>query len=144
MIISEVMTRDVRIASPDDTLQCAAQIMEEEDFGSLPVAENDRLVGMLTDRDITIRAVARGMAPQESTVREVMSTEIRYVFDDESVRDAAQVMGDLHVRRLPVLNREKRLVGIVSLGDLALAKPTNAGDALQAIVDAPPVVNGES
>jgi CBS domain-containing protein len=144
MIISEVMTRDVRIASPDDTLQCAAQIMEEEDFGSLPVAEDDRLVGMLTDRDITIRAVARGMAPQHSTVREVMSTEIRYVFDDESVRDAAQVMGDLHVRRLPVLNREKRLVGIVSLGDLALAKPTNAGDALQAIVDAPPAVNGES
>ena len=137
MIISEVMTREVRIASPDDTLECAARVMEEEDFGSLPVAENDRLVGMLTDRDITIRAVARGLAPQDSTVREVMSTEVRYVYDDESVRDVAKVMGDLHVRRLPVLNREKRLVGIVSLGDLALSKPTSAGDALQSIVEAP-------
>jgi CBS domain-containing protein len=144
MIISEVMTRDVRIASPDDTLQCAAQIMEEQDFGSLPVAENERLVGMLTDRDITIRAVARGMAPQDSTVREIMSTEIRYVYDDESVRDVAEVMGDLHVRRLPVLNRQKRLVGIVSLGDLALAKPASAGDALQSIAEAPTAVNGES
>jgi CBS-domain-containing membrane protein len=143
MIISEVMTRDVRIASPDDTLECAARIMEEQDFGSLPVAENERLVGMLTDRDITIRAVARGMAPQDSKVREVMSTEIRYVYDDESVRDAAKVMGDLHVRRLPVLNREKRLVGIVSLGDLALAKPSSAGDALQSIAEAP-AVNGGS
>jgi CBS domain-containing protein len=144
MIISEVMTRDVRIASPDDTLQSAAQIMEEQDFGSLPVAENERLVGMLTDRDITIRAVARGMAPQDSTVREIMSTEIRYVYDDESVRDVAEVMGDLHVRRLPVLNRQKRLVGIVSLGDLALAKPASAGDALQSIAEAPTAVNGES
>jgi len=144
MIISEVMTRDVRIASPDDTLQSAAQIMEEQDFGSLPVAENERLVGMLTDRDITIRAVARGMAPQDSTVRDIMSTEIRYVYDDESVRDVAEVMGDLHVRRLPVLNRQKRLVGIVSLGDLALAKPASAGDALQSIAEAPTAVNGES
>jgi CBS domain-containing protein len=144
MIISEVMTRDVRIASPDDTLQSAAQIMEEQDFGSLPVAENERLVGMLTDRDITIRAVARGMAPQDSTVRDIMSTEIRYVYDDESVRDVAEVMGDLHVRRLPVLNRQKRLVGIVSLGDLALAKPERAGDALQSIAEAPTAVNGES
>lgn len=137
MIISEVMTREVRIASPDDTLESAARLMEEEDFGSLPVAENDRLVGMLTDRDITIRAVARGLAPQDSKVREVMSTEVRYVYDDESVRDVARVMGDLHVRRLPVLNRAKRLVGIVSLGDLALSKPTSAGDALQSIAEAP-------
>jgi CBS domain-containing protein len=137
MIISEVMTRDVRIASPDDTLESAAQLMEEQDFGSLPVAENDRLVGMLTDRDITIRAVARGLIPQESTVREVMSAEVKYVFDDESVRDVATSMGDLQVRRLPVLNRDKRLVGIVSLGDLALTKPTSAGDALQAIAEAP-------
>ena len=137
MIISEVMTRDVRVASPDDTLQSAARIMEAEDFGSLPIAENERLVGMLTDRDITIRAVARGLAPQDSTVREVMSTDVQYVYDDESVQDVARVMGDLHVRRLPVLNRDKRLVGIVSLGDLALSTPTSAGDALQSIAEAP-------
>jgi len=137
MIISEVMTREVRVASPDDTLQRVARVMKEEDFGSLPVAENDRLVGMLTDRDITVRAVARGLPPQESKVRDIMSTEVRYVYDYESVRDVAQVMGDLHVRRLPVLNRNKRLVGIVSLGDLALSTPTSAGDALQSIADAP-------
>ena len=137
MIIREVMTRDVRIISPNDTLDSAAQLMEEEDFGSLPVAENDRLVGMLTDRDITIRAVARGLVPRESTVREVMSAEVKYVYDDESVRDVATVMGDLQVRRLPVLDRHKRLVGIVSLGDLARAKPASAGDALQAIAEAP-------
>jgi CBS domain-containing protein len=123
MFIREVMTCDVRIASPDDTLESAARLMEDEDFGSLPVAENDRLVGMLTDRDITIRAVA--------------SSEVKYVYDDESVQDVAKVMGDLHVRRLPVLNRDKRLVGIVSLGDLALTKPTSAGNALQSIADAP-------
>jgi CBS domain-containing protein len=144
MIISEVMTREVRVASPDDTLQCAARVMEEEDFGSLPIAENDRLVGMLTDRDITIRAVARGLPPHESKVREVMSTEVRYVYEDESLRDVAQVMGDLHVRRLPVLSRDKRLVGIVSLGDLALAKPTSAGDALQSIAEAPTPVSAAS
>lgn len=137
MIISEVMTRDVKVASPEDTLQSVARVMEEEDFGSLPVAENERLVGMLTDRDIAIRAVARGLAPRDSKVREVMSTKVRYVYDDESVRDVARVMGDLHVRRLPVLNRAKRLVGIVSLGDLALSKPTSAGDALQSIAEAP-------
>ena len=137
MLISEVMTRDVTVASPDDTLQCVARIMEDEDFGSLPVAENDRLVGMLTDRDITIRAVAQGLAPQESKVREVMTTDVQYVYDDELVRDVANVMGDLHVRRLPVLNRDRRLVGIVSLGDLALSTPTDAGDALQSIAEAP-------
>lgn len=137
MFISEVMTRDVRIASPDDTLQSVARVMEAEDFGSLPVAENDRLVGMLTDRDITIRAVARGLGPQDTTVREVMSPTVRYVYDDESVQHVAQVMGDLGVRRLPVLDRDKRLVGIVSLGDLALSKPTTAGDALQSIAEAP-------
>ena len=137
MIISEVMTREVRIASPDDTLESAARLMEQEDCGSLPVAENERLVGMLTDRDITIRAVARGLSPQEGKVRDAMSKEVQYVYDDESVRDVATVMGDLHIRRLPVLNREKRLVGIVSLGDLALSMPASAGDALQSIVEAP-------
>lgn len=142
MIISEVMTREVRVASPDDTLECVARVMEEGDFGSLPVAENDRLVGMLTDRDIAIRAVARGLAPQNSKVRDVMSRDVRYVYDDESVGDVAQVMGDLHVRRLPVLDHDKRLVGIVSLGDLALSKPTSAGDARQSIAEAPASSSG--
>ena len=137
MSISEVMTREVRVVSPDDTLQYVARVMEDQDFGSLPVAENDRLVGMLTDRDIAIRAVAHGLRPHDSKVREIMSKVVRYVYDDESVQDVARIMGELHVRRLPVLDREKRLVGIVSLGDLARSKPTSAGDALQSIADAP-------
>lgn len=137
MSISEVMTREVRVASPEDTLQNVARVMEDEDFGSLPVAENDRLVGMLTDRDIAIRAVAHGLRPQDSKVREIMSMDVQYVYIDDSVQDVARIMGDLHVRRLPVLDRERRLVGIVSLGDLARSKPTSAGDALQSIADAP-------
>jgi len=107
--------------------------MEKNDFGMVPVGENDRLVGMLSDRDITVRGVARGLAPDRATVRDVMTTDVKYVYDDESVDDVSRNMSELQVRRLPVLNREKRLVGIVSLGDLAVKDPRDAGDALQSI-----------
>ena len=133
MDISAVMTRDVKVASPEDTLQKAAQLMESNDFGLLPVGENDRLVGMLSDRDITVRAVARGLTPSRCKVRDVMSCEVKYVYDDETIEDAARNMSELQVRRLPVLSRDKRLVGIVSLGDLALMQPEPAGDALTMI-----------
>jgi len=133
MRVREIMTRDVRIASPGDDLQKAAQLMEKEDFGLLPVGENDRLVGMLSDRDIAIRAVARGLAPDRCKVREVMTTDVKFVYEDESVADVARNMSTLKVRRLPVLNREKRLVGIVSLGDMAVKEPKPAGDALKSI-----------
>jgi CBS domain-containing protein len=133
MNVREVMSRDVKIASPEDTLQHAAELMVDIDAGVLPVGENDRLVGMLTDRDITIRAVAKGKAPDRTKVRDVMSPEIKYIYEDESLEDAAENMGKLQIRRLPVLNREKRLVGIVSLGDLALKKKAKAGDALKGI-----------
>lgn len=133
MKVRDIMTRDVRIASPGDTLQNAAQLMEKNDFGVLPVGENDRLVGMLSDRDITIRAVARGLAPDQCKVRDVMSSEVRYVYEDNSVDEVARTMSELQVRRLPVLNRDKRLVGIVSLGDLAIKEPKPAGDALSEI-----------
>lgn len=138
MIISEVMTPDVRVASPDDSLQSAACVMEAEGFGSLPVGCNDRLVGMVTDRDITIRAVARGLTPQRCKVRDVMSTGVRYVYDYETVDYTALKMADFQVRRLPVLNRYKRLVGIVSLGDLALTTPRSAGAALRSIAEGRP------
>jgi len=137
MNISEVMSQDVKIASPQDTLRHAAQLMRDIDAGVLPVGENDRLVGMLTDRDITIRAVAEGKVPDKCLVREVMSPEINYVYEDESLDDAARIMGELQVRRLPVLNRAKRLVGIVSLGDVALMEKDSAGNALKE-VSAPP------
>jgi CBS domain-containing protein len=134
MNVRDVMTHDVKLASPGDSLQNAAKMMVEADAGSLPVGENDRLVGMLTDRDIIVRAVARGLAPTDCKVRDVMSPEIKYVYEDETLEEAARSMGELQVRRLPVLNREKRLVGIVSLGDLALKKARAAGDALKGVV----------
>jgi CBS domain-containing protein len=131
MKVKEIMSPDVRIASPKDTLQQAAQLMEEMDCGSLPVGDGDRLVGMVSDRDITIRAVARGKAPDRCTVGEVMSNDIKYIYDDETLEDASRNMSELQVRRLPVLNRKKRLVGILSLGDLALNAKDNAGKALK-------------
>jgi len=133
MKVSDVMSHDVKIASPEDTLRDAAQMMEGIDTGALPVGEKNRLVGMLTDRDITLRAVARGKTPDECTVREVMSSSIKYVYEDESVENAAKNMGQLQVRRLPVLDRKKQLVGIASLGDLALKKIDSAGKALSKV-----------
>jgi CBS domain-containing protein len=134
MKVSEAMTRDVRVANPDQTIQEAARMMATIDAGVLPVGENDRLVGMITDRDIAIRAVAEGKAPQ-TKIREIMSEEVRYCFDDEDVDDVAANMADIQVRRLPVVNREKQLVGIISLGDLATSDEAadDAGQALSGI-----------
>jgi CBS domain-containing protein len=113
------MTRDVRVATPGQSIRDVAKIMAEIDAGILPVGENDRLIGMISDRDIAVRAVAQGKGP-DTPVRDVMSTEkVLYCYDDEELDNVAKNMGDEQVRRLPVVNREKRLVGIVSLGDLA-------------------------
>ena len=119
MQIAEIMTRDVQLASPKQTVQEAARLMADLDVGAIPVADNDRLVGMLTDRDICVRAVAAGKNPKQCKVVEVMSAEVKYVFEDETTEDLARNMSTLQVRRMPVLDRDKRLVGIVSLGDLA-------------------------
>jgi CBS domain-containing protein len=121
MKIKEIMSHDVRTVKPTDTAQQAAAIMAETDVGALPVAENDRLIGMVTDRDIVIRAVAKGKGPSECRVRDVMSGELKYVYEDESTDDLARNMSDLQVRRLPVMTRDKRLVGIVAMADLATA-----------------------
>jgi CBS domain-containing protein len=122
MKVHEIMTREVEIANPDDTLQTAAKMMADINAGALPVGENDRLVGMVTDRDITVRAVAAGRDPKEAKVREVMTEVIRYVMEDEAVEEVSGKMAQWQVRRLPVLNKEKRLVGIVALGDLTVGK----------------------
>lgn len=119
MQVQEIMSRDVVLASPDDTVQSAAKKMAEIDAGALPVGEQDRLVGMVTDRDIVVRAVAKGSGPKQCKVRDVMSSDIKYCYEDESVEDVARNMSSLQIKRLPVLNREKRLVGIIALGDLA-------------------------
>lgn len=118
MKVSEIMTRDVRLLSPDQTIREAASLMADIDVGSLPVGENDRLVGMITDRDIVIRAVAQGKSA-DTKVAEVMSKEMLYCFDSDEIDDVARNMGKAQVRRLSVVNSDKRLVGIVSLGDLA-------------------------
>ena len=120
MQVKQCMSREVRVISPDDTIERAAQLMGQIDAGVLPVGENDRLVGMITDRDVAVRAVADGMAP-DTPVREVMSREVCYCYEDEDLDDVAAQMSDLQVRRLPVLNRDKRLVGVVSLGDISHA-----------------------
>lgn len=130
MKVKECMTADVVIASPGDTICEAARKMAECDSGALPVGENDRLVGMITDRDIALRAVAKNMPPA-TPVRDVMSREVLYCFDDEDIEQVAQNMGEQQVRRLPVLNRDKRLVGIISLGDIALGAATpTTGEAV--------------
>jgi|SRR5688572_3794041 CBS domain-containing protein len=121
MKVSEAMTHDVRIANPGETIRQAARMMAEIDAGALPVSENDRLVGMITDRDIAVRAVAVGKSP-DTPIRDVMSSEdVCYCFDDQDIGEVAANMGDIKVRRLPVVDRNKRLVGILSLGDIALA-----------------------
>ena len=133
MNITQVMTTDVWVGSPDDTLQKAAQMMAEYDFGILPVIVNNQLVGMISDRDITIRAVAKGFSPNEHFVKEIMTNDVEFIFQDDSVEDAAQMMSDLQVRRLPVVDSDEQLVGIVSLGDLAISDDKAAGEALESI-----------
>lgn len=119
MKISEAMTRDVRMVRPDQTIREAAHLMAELDIGALPVEDSDRLVGMITDRDIAVRAVAEGRGA-ETMVQDVMTAEVKYCFDDQSVEEVTRNMGEQRLRRLPVVDRNKRLVGILSLGDLAL------------------------
>ena len=139
MKVGELMTPDVEIVAPDDTLHTAARMMADLDTGALPVGENDRLVGMITDRDITIRAVAEGRDPDKAKVRDAMSEQIRFCFEDEDTQEVEPQDERWAVRRLPVLNRDKRLVGIVSLGDLATGgAEEESRKALEEISDAPP------
>jgi CBS domain-containing protein len=110
------MHRQVRVATPDDTLQEAARLMREEDTGVLPVGENERLIGIVTDRDLALRLVAEGRDPAQTKVRDVMTPNIYYVHD-EPVDHVTENMAQQQLRRMPVVTREKRLVGVVSIGD---------------------------
>jgi CBS domain-containing protein len=130
MQVNEAMSTDVRIANPNQPIREAARMMAQIDAGILPVGENDRLVGMITDRDIAIRAVGAGKGP-DTPVREVMSRDVKYCYEDDELFEVAQNMADIKVRRLPVLDHDKRLVGIVSLADIALTD--GAGDAGSAL-----------
>jgi len=133
MLVREIMTRDVRLLSPHDNIQDAAKRMRDDDIGSLPVAEGDRLVGYVTDRDIVVRGLAEGL-PAGAHVHDVMTERVLYCFEDEDVEDVAANMAENQVRRLPVLTRDKRLCGIVALGDIAnKGSDASAEDALEGI-----------
>lgn len=131
--ISEVMTRDFSTIEPDATVQDAAQIMRDLNVGSLPVTEGKRLLGMITDRDIAIRAVAEGEAPDVCQVSQVMSADPAWCYDDQSVGEALQLMGERQIRRLPVVNRNMELAGVVSLADLALRDDASTDTVLEEI-----------
>ncbi len=132
--VADVMVRQVKLVSPDDNVRHVAQMMREADTGLLPVAEGDRLIGMLTDRDVAVRLVAEGRDPSQTKVRDVMTADVRYVFEDEELEHVAENMAEQQVRRMPVMNRQKRLVGVVSLGDLAKGRQSPlAGRALGGI-----------
>ncbi|MDE3813700.1 CBS domain-containing protein [Sinorhizobium meliloti] len=134
MRVSEIMTRDVHLASPNDTITAVARQMAENDIGFMPVGDDDRLIGMITDRDIVVRGVADGMDPQ-ARVADIMTTDVKYCFDDDEVDDVARNMGDIQVRRLPVVNHDKQLVGIVSLADAAREQPQMAGTGLKGVTE---------
>ena len=132
--VKDIMSRDVQVISPDASLAEAARRMRDGNFGMMPVGENDRMVGAISDRDIAVRAMARGLGP-ESKVREVMSTGVCWAYDDDPVARAAEIMSANQIRRLPIVNHDKRLVGIVALGDIAVDVPERkpAAEALTAI-----------
>ena len=118
--IADVMSRDAISVTPDDTIQRAAELMDDLDIGALPVTEGNRLIGMITDRDITIRATAAGLGPEETLVTEVMSEDVCHCYEDQSIDEVMQDMRDIQVRRVPVVSRDDHtLIGIVSLADLA-------------------------
>ena len=134
MKIQDVMTADVSYVGPDTPILEIARKMRDGDIGSMPVVDDDRLIGMVTDRDIVVRVIAEGARVATATARDAMSPGILYCFDDDTVEHVLENMGDQQIRRLPVLNRDKRLVGFVSLGDLSLSgKRKAAGEALQEI-----------
>lgn len=119
MLIARIMSTDVRCIEPDTTLFDAARLMRDLDVGSLPICEDDRLVGIVTDRDLAVRGMAEDCVPHETPVRDIMTAGLVFAYDDQDVDSAARLMEEYQVRRLPVLDHDRRLVGIVSLGDLA-------------------------
>jgi len=133
MLVQDIMTRDVHLLAPHNTLQEAARLMRDDNIGSLPVADGDRLVGYITDRDLVIRGLAEGFSA-DVHIHDVMTDQVLYCFEDEEVEEVAANMAHNQVRRLPVISREKRLVGIVALGDLATkADDDSAEDALEGV-----------
>jgi len=133
MQVHDIMTRKVELTDPSTTIRDVARKMRADSIGALPVGENDRLIGMVTDRDIVVRAVADERLPGNTSVREVMSEKVCYCYEDDDIDEAAKIMAEHQVKRLPVLNRQKRLVGIIALGDLGRSDGDCAQAALEGI-----------
>ena len=131
--IAEIMSTNVRTIQPQESLRRAAQCMQELDVGALPVCDGERLLGMLTDRDITVRGIADGLNPDQACVSDIMSPEVEYCTVDQDADDAKRLMGAKQLRRLPVIDKDRRLVGIVSLGDLATRESGHIDTALREI-----------
>jgi CBS domain-containing protein len=133
--LKDIMSDHVETIRPDADVQAAARMMKDLNVGAIPVCDGDRLLGMVTDRDITVRVVAEQRDPKSAKVQDAMTPEVIYGFEDQDLKEAAQLMQSKQIRRLPVLNRAKKLVGIVSLGDLALGAPDThlTGEALKGV-----------
>ena len=136
--ISDVMTEDVYLVTPEQTIAEAALLMREKDVGSVAVQSDDKLIGMLTDRDLAIRAVAGGADPATTKVRELMTEDVTWCYEDQDVAKTAELMKRNDIRRIIVVDRDKRLVGVVALGDLARQQPGHSEDVLTDVSSAPP------
>lgn len=134
MLVKEIMTKEVKYVEPEQTIKEVAELMRKHDIGALPVGENDRLVGMITDRDIVIRAISKGSDPATTKVRDVMTPKCLYCLEEQTIEELGKNVSDNQLHRMPVLNKDKRMVGIVSLADLSIRGSSKvAGDALHHI-----------
>src|SRR4051812_46650239 len=133
MRVAEVMTSDVAVVRPRDSVRHAAQRMDELNIGSLPVCDGKRLVGVITDRDITVRVTAAGLDPEDTEVVNAMSQDVRWCWEDDDVEEVSQLMGETQIRRMPVINAEKQLIGVVSLGDLSTKHAPGAAETLEEV-----------
>ena len=131
--VSDIMTTEVQVIQPQETLRRAATLMQELDIGALPVCDGVRLQGMLTDRDITVYGVAEGLDPDSACVSDVMTENVEYCTADQDTQDVMRLMGDKQIRRLPVVDAEKNLIGIVSLGDLAVRQDEHIDDTVRQV-----------
>lgn len=132
MKVSEVMSRNVQLAAPDQSIRKAAQLMQQHDIGSLPVGENERLVGIVTDRDIVVRAIAQGRDP-DTPIREVMTDDIQYCSEEDDVDEVSRRMAQLEIRRLPVLDSDQRVIGMMSLANVAHSQDDAAERAVKGV-----------
>lgn len=134
MKIQDIMTSQVEVLNPEASIVEAAQLMDSSDIGAVPVCDGENILGLVTDRDITVKVIAKGLDPNQVQLRDIMTSPIIYAFEDQTVEEASEIMQSSQIRRLVVLNRDKKLVGVVALGDIATkSDPITSGEALEEI-----------